>query len=42
MNGDDILLRYDMAAAAEDLQSGSGVRFFSAPSIQHVKLYRYR
>ncbi len=43
MNGDDILLRYDLAAAAEQNQSGSGLRFFGPnPSVQHVKLYRYR
>ena len=43
MNGDDILLRYDLAAAAEKNQSGSGLRFNGPnPSVQHVKLYRYR
>ncbi len=43
MNGDDILLRYDLAAAAEKNQSGSGLRFFGPnPGLQHVKLYRYR
>ena len=43
MNGDDILLRYDLAAAAALNQSGSGLRFFGPnPSVQHVKLYRYR
>jgi len=43
MNGDDILLRYDLAAAAEKDQSGSGLRFNGPnPSVQHVKLYRYR
>lgn len=43
MNGDDILLRYDMAAAAEVNESGSGLRFFGqSPTVQRVKLYRYR
>lgn len=43
MNGDDILLRYDLAAAAAKNQSGSGLRFFGPyPTVQHVKLYRYR
>jgi hypothetical protein len=43
MNGDDILLRYDLAKAAAQNQSGSGLRFFGPnPSVQHVKLYRYR
>jgi len=43
LSGDDILLRYDLAAAAAINQSGSGLRFMgNGPSIQHVKLYRYR
>ncbi|HVU34338.1 MAG TPA: DUF5597 domain-containing protein [Opitutaceae bacterium] len=43
MNGDDILLRYDLAAAAAAGQSGSGLRFFGPnPSLQRVTLYRYR
>jgi hypothetical protein len=41
--GDDCVLRYDLAAAAANNQSGSGVRFRGdGPSIQRVKLYRYR
>jgi len=41
--GDDSVLRYDLAAAAELGQSGSGVRL-TAPDrgIQRVLLYRYR
>ena len=43
MSGDDILLRYDIGAAAEENQSGSGLRFNpDGPSIQRVTLYRYR
>lgn len=43
MNGDDILLRYDLAAAAAAGLSGSGLRFFGPnPTVQHVALYRYR
>jgi hypothetical protein len=42
MSGDDILLRYDLGAAAEINQSGSGLRFFDdGPEIQRVSLYRY-
>lgn len=43
MNGDDVLLRYDLAAAAVAGESGSGLRFFGPyPTVQHVVLYRYR
>jgi hypothetical protein len=43
MSGDDILLNYDLSAAAADNQSGSGLRFNpDGPTIQRVKLYRYR
>jgi hypothetical protein len=43
MDGYEILLRYDLADAAAKHQSGSGLRFFGPyPSVQHVKLYRYR
>jgi len=43
LNGDDVLLNYDLAAAAADNQSGSGLRFAGdRPSIQRVRLYRYR
>ena len=42
VNGDDMVLEYDQAAAAAN-QSGSGLRFMDdGPGIQHVKLYRYR
>ncbi len=43
LGGDDSVLRYDLAAAADVNQSGSGVRL-SAPDrgIQRVKLYRYK
>jgi len=42
MSGDDILLNYDLAGAAADHQSGSGLRFGpDGPSLQRVKLYRY-
>ena len=41
--GDDCVVEYDQAKAAAANQSGSGLRFLEdAPSIQHVKLYRYR
>jgi hypothetical protein len=43
VNGDDVVLEYDQAAAAAKNQSGSGLIFGGdGPSIQHVKLYRYR
>jgi hypothetical protein len=42
LNGDDILLRYDLAAAAAIHQSGSALMFSGpSPTLQHVKLYRY-
>jgi hypothetical protein len=41
--GDDCVLEYDQAKAAAANQSGSGLRFGEdGPTIQHVKLYRYR
>jgi hypothetical protein len=43
LSGDDVLLNYDLAAAAAMNQSGSGLRFSGdGPSIQRVRLYRYR
>ena len=43
LNGDDVVLDYDQAGAAGKNQSGSGLIFGSdGPSVQHVKLYRYR
>jgi hypothetical protein len=43
MSGDDIMLRYDLAAAAAKNQSGSGIRFMAGnPGVQHVTVYRYR
>ena len=42
LNGDDVLLNYDQAAAAAENQSGSGLRFGPEdPTLQRVKLYRY-
>jgi hypothetical protein len=41
--GDDCVLEYEQAKAAAANQSGSGLRFGEdGPSIQRVKLYRYR
>jgi hypothetical protein len=43
LSGDDILLRYDLGAAADVNQSGSGLQFRGdTHSIQRVKLYRYK
>ena len=42
VNGDDVVLDYDQAAAAAKNQSGSGLIFGAdGPAIQHVRLYRY-
>jgi hypothetical protein len=42
MNGDDVLLDYNQAAAAANNQSGSGLMFRAdGPAVQWVKLYRY-
>ncbi len=42
-NGDDVLLNYRLADQARINQSGSGLRFLPGePTIQRVKLYRYR
>jgi hypothetical protein len=42
MNGDDVLLDYNQAAAAANNQSGSGLMFRAdGPAVQRVKLYRY-
>ena len=43
LSGDDILLRYDLGAAADVNQSGSGLQFRGFQhNIQRVKLYRYK
>ncbi|MCX6238008.1 MAG: DUF5597 domain-containing protein [Bacteroidia bacterium] len=42
LSGDDILLRYDLGAAADVNQSGSGIQIRGLiHNIQRVKLYRY-
>ena len=42
MSGDDILLNYQLAEAAANLQSGSGLVFGGdGPTLQRVTLYRY-
>lgn len=42
LSGDDILLRYDLGAAADVNQSGSGIQIRGLThNIQWVKLYRY-
>ena len=42
VNGDDVVLDYDQAAAAAKNQSGSGLIFGAdGPTIQHARLYRY-
>jgi hypothetical protein len=43
LNGDEVQLRYDLAVAAKERQSGAGLRFpANQYSIQKVKLYKYR
>lgn len=43
LNGDAIMISYDMARLAAEKQTGTGLRFRTAdPTIQRVKLYRYR
>ena len=43
LSGDDILQNYKLAAAAAENQSGSGLTFGpDGPTIQRVKLYRYK
>lgn len=43
MSGDDILLDYALAKAAENRQSGSGLLFGAdGPTVQRVKLYHYQ
>jgi len=43
LNGDEVQLRYDLSAAAAEGQSGAGLRFSAnGPTVQRVKLYRYR
>jgi hypothetical protein len=43
MSGDDILLEYDLAKAALNRQSGSGLLFGpDGPTLQKVTLYHYR
>lgn len=42
LSGDEIMIRYDIAAQAAARQTGSGVKFTGpAPSIQRVRLYRF-
>ena len=43
LSGDDVLLNYKLGEAAAQNQSGSGLMFGpDGPTIQRVKLYRYR
>jgi beta-galactosidase GanA len=42
LNGDEVQLRYELSEAAEEKQSGAGLRFVpGAPGVQRVSLYRY-
>lgn len=41
LNGDQIMISYDMAELASQRQTGTGLRFTADPTILRVKLYRY-
>jgi hypothetical protein len=41
LNGDEIMVAYDMAKATAERQTGTGLRFENEPSIQRVSLYQY-
>jgi hypothetical protein len=42
LNGDEVMISYDMAANAAAHQTGTGLRFSSDPGIQRVRLYRFQ
>jgi hypothetical protein len=41
LNGDEIQLRYDLLKAADEGQSGQGLRFRENAKLQKVWLYNY-
>ena len=42
LNGDDIMIDYDLAARALENRTGTGLKFaIGSESLQRVKLYRY-
>jgi hypothetical protein len=42
LNGDEVMISYDMAANAAAHRTGTGLKFMTDPSIQRVRLYRFR
>lgn len=43
LNGDEVMLSYDVPLMTAARQTGTGLRFPGAtPTLQRVKLYRYR
>lgn len=43
LNGDEVMLSYDVPSMTASRQTGTGLRFSGAtPTLQRVKLYRYR
>lgn len=42
LNGDEIMISYEMPTMAATLQTGTGVKLSALPAIQRVKLYRFR
>jgi hypothetical protein len=42
LNGDEVMISYDMSANAAAHRTGTGLKFSSDPSIQRVRLYRFQ
>ena len=41
LNGDEVMISYELASQAAKNKTGTGVKFDAAPAIQKVKLYRF-
>ena len=42
LNGDEVMISYDMAANAAAHRTGTGLKFMADPAIQRVRLYRFQ
>jgi hypothetical protein len=42
LNGDEVMISYDMAANAAAHRTGTGLKFTEDPTIQRVRLYRFQ
>ncbi len=42
LNGDEVMISYDMAANAAAHRTGTGLKFTDGPTIQRVRLYRFQ